>query len=113
MRRDPGIRKTSRSRYAATAALAATTAMFAVSSSAAAHGVAHAASVPGMTGDTLTLQFTPPVSLNPALGGTAESDVVFGALDYDSLIYQTGNGSGEIWPLRGTTRRAPTTRSSI
>ena len=42
---------------------------------------------------TLNLQFNAPVSLNPALGGTSESDVVYGALDYDSLIYQLGNGT--------------------
>ncbi|HXT90866.1 MAG TPA: ABC transporter substrate-binding protein [Trebonia sp.] len=46
----------------------------------------------GIVGNTLTLQFNQPVSTNPALGGTAESDVVFGAIDYDSLIYQLGDG---------------------
>lgn len=46
----------------------------------------------GIVASTLNLQFNAPVSLNPALGGTSESDVVFGALDYDSLIYQLGNG---------------------
>lgn len=42
---------------------------------------------------TLTMQFNQPVSLNPALGGTSESDIVFGALDYDSLIYQKADGT--------------------
>jgi peptide/nickel transport system substrate-binding protein len=42
--------------------------------------------------NTLTLQFNAPVSANPALEGTSESDIVFGAVDYDSLIYQLGNG---------------------
>ncbi len=46
----------------------------------------------GIMASTLTLQFNEPVSANPALGGTSESDVVFGAIDYDSLIYQLGNG---------------------
>ncbi len=46
----------------------------------------------GLTNQTLTLQFNQPVSLNPALEGTAESDIVFGALDYDSLIFQLPNG---------------------
>lgn len=46
----------------------------------------------GIVANTLTLQFTAPVSANPALEGTSESDVAFGALDYDSLIYQLGNG---------------------
>jgi peptide/nickel transport system substrate-binding protein len=46
----------------------------------------------GVVGNTLTLQFNEPVSANPALEGTSESDVVFGAIDYDSLIYQLGNG---------------------
>jgi ABC-type transport system substrate-binding protein len=51
-------------------------------------------SVPqGMVGQTLTVQFTPPVSLNPALEGTSQSDIDFGRLDYDSLIYQLPNGS--------------------
>lgn len=44
-------------------------------------------------GGTLTVQFNSPVSLNPALEGTSESDIVFGALDYDSLIYQLGDGT--------------------
>ena len=53
----------------------------------------HASAAPtGTVGNTLTLQFNEPVSANPALEGTSESDVVFGALDYDSLIYQLGNG---------------------
>lgn len=47
----------------------------------------------GAVGGTLTVQFNSPVSLNPALEGTSESDIVFGALDYDSLIYQLGNGT--------------------
>jgi peptide/nickel transport system substrate-binding protein len=47
----------------------------------------------GIVAQILTLQFNSPVSLNPALEGTSESDIVFGALDYDSLIYQLGNGS--------------------
>ena len=46
----------------------------------------------GIVGNTLTLQFNEPVSANPALEGTSESDIAFGALDYDSLIYQLGNG---------------------
>jgi peptide/nickel transport system substrate-binding protein len=46
----------------------------------------------GIVASTLTLQFNEPVSTNPALEGTAESDIAFGALDYDSLIYQLGNG---------------------
>jgi peptide/nickel transport system substrate-binding protein len=45
------------------------------------------------SGGTLTVQFNSPVSLNPALEGTSESDIVFGALDYDSLIYQLGDGT--------------------
>jgi peptide/nickel transport system substrate-binding protein len=54
---------------------------------------ASAGAVPtGIVGNTLTLQFNEPVSANPALEGTSESDVVFGAIDYDSLIYQLGNG---------------------
>jgi peptide/nickel transport system substrate-binding protein len=64
-------------------------AMFVVCPAATAKSDTHAA----ITDQTLTLQFTAPVSLNPALGGTSESDVVFGALDYDSLIYQNGNGT--------------------
>ncbi len=47
----------------------------------------------GLVGGTLTLQFNSPVSLNPALEGTSESDIAFGALDYDSLIYQLGDGT--------------------
>jgi peptide/nickel transport system substrate-binding protein len=47
----------------------------------------------GTSSKTLTMQFNQPVSLNPALGGTSESDIVFGALDYDSLIYQKSDGS--------------------
>lgn len=47
----------------------------------------------GVVGGTLTVQFNSPVSLNPALEGTSESDIVFGALDYDSLIYQRGDGT--------------------
>jgi peptide/nickel transport system substrate-binding protein len=46
----------------------------------------------GIVANALTLQFNEPVSANPALEGTAESDIAFGALDYDSLIYQLGNG---------------------
>ena len=46
----------------------------------------------GIVANTLTLQFNEPVSANPALEGTAESDIAFGAIDYDSLIYQLGNG---------------------
>lgn len=46
----------------------------------------------GIVANTLTLQFNEPVSANPALEGTSESDIAFGALDYDSLIYQLGNG---------------------
>ena len=46
----------------------------------------------GIVGNNLTLQFNEPVSANPALEGTSESDIAFGALDYDSLIYQLGNG---------------------
>ena len=46
----------------------------------------------GIVGQTLTLQFNEPVSANPALEGTSESDIAFGAIDYDSLIYQLGNG---------------------
>jgi peptide/nickel transport system substrate-binding protein len=46
----------------------------------------------GIVASTLTLQFNAPVSANPALEGTSESDIVFGAVDYDSLIYQLGNG---------------------
>lgn len=59
--------------------------------SGAATGQASAAPT-GIAGDTLTLQFNEPVSANPALEGTHESDIAFGALDYDSLIYQLGNG---------------------
>src|SRR5579875_511215 len=47
----------------------------------------------GFVAQTLTLQFNQPVSLNPALEGTYQSDIDFGALDYDSLIYQLPNGS--------------------
>ncbi len=39
------------------------------------------------------MQFNQPVSLNPALGGTNQSDIDFGALDYDSLIFQNPDGS--------------------
>jgi peptide/nickel transport system substrate-binding protein len=54
---------------------------------------ARASAVPtGIVGNALTLQFTEPVSANPALEGTAESDIAFGAIDYDSLIYQQGDG---------------------
>lgn len=42
---------------------------------------------------TLTMQFNQPVSLNPALGGTAQSDIDYGALDYDSLIFQKPDGT--------------------
>ena len=53
----------------------------------------HASAAPtGIVASTLTLQFNEPVSANPALEGTSESDIAFGALDYDSLIYQLGNG---------------------
>jgi peptide/nickel transport system substrate-binding protein len=45
------------------------------------------------SGATLTIQFTAPVSTNPALEGIAESDIVFGALDYDSLIFQQPDGT--------------------
>jgi len=63
------------------------------SSTGTASATAAASAAPtGITGDTLTLQFNEPVSTNPALEGTSESDVVFGAIDYDSLIYQLGNG---------------------
>jgi peptide/nickel transport system substrate-binding protein len=55
-------------------------------------GATGKAPVGTVANSTLNLQFNAPVSLNPALGGTSESDVVFGALDYDSLIYQLGNG---------------------
>lgn len=59
----------------------------------AASGAAKASAAPtGIAGNTLTLQFNEPVSANPALEGTSESDIAFGALDYDSLIYQLGNG---------------------
>lgn len=47
----------------------------------------------GIVAQTLTMQFNQPVSLNPALEGTDESDIVYGALAYDSLIYQQGDGS--------------------
>ena len=57
-----------------------------------AHSVNRGPVANAAAGQTLTIQFTPPVSLNPALGGTSESDVVFGALDYDSLIYQLPSG---------------------
>ena len=63
----------------------------ATGATAGATGQASAAAT-GSIGNTLTLQFNEPVSANPALEGTSESDVVFGALDYDSLIYQLGNG---------------------
>jgi peptide/nickel transport system substrate-binding protein len=56
-------------------------------------GTAGASAAPtGIVANTLTLQFNAPVSANPALEGTSESDIVFGAIDYDSLIYQLGNG---------------------
>lgn len=55
-------------------------------------GSAASAAPTGIVGDTLTLQFNEPVSLNPALEGTSESDIAFGALEYDSLIYQRGDG---------------------
>jgi peptide/nickel transport system substrate-binding protein len=47
----------------------------------------------GIVAQTLNMQFNQPVSLNPALEGTDESDIVFGALDYDSLTYQLADGS--------------------
>ncbi len=44
------------------------------------------------TGGTLTMQFAGvPISLDPALGGSAES-AVFTSLAYDPLIYITGDG---------------------
>ena len=56
-------------------------------------GGAKASAAPtGIVGGTLTLQFNEPVSTNPALEGTSESDIAFGAIDYDSLIYQQGDG---------------------
>ncbi len=59
----------------------------------AASATAKASAAPtGIVASTLTLQFNEPVSANPALEGTSESDIAFGALDYDSLIYQLGNG---------------------
>lgn len=59
----------------------------------AATAAAKASAAPtGIAASTLTLQFNEPVSANPALEGTSESDIAFGALDYDSLIYQLGNG---------------------
>lgn len=47
----------------------------------------------GITGQTLTLQYTEPTSLNPALSGIQEIAVVFQGLAYDSLVYQEQNGS--------------------
>ncbi len=55
-------------------------------------GATASAAPTGIVGNTLTLQFNEPVSANPALEGTAESDIAFGAIDYDSLIYQLGSG---------------------
>jgi peptide/nickel transport system substrate-binding protein len=56
-------------------------------------GTTKASTAPtGIVGTTLTLQFNEPVSANPALEGTSESDIAFGAIDYDSLVYQLGNG---------------------
>src|SRR5579875_1728387 len=63
------------------------------STSGASTGTSSGAASGGTSSKTLTMQFNEPVSLNPALGGTSESDIVFGALDYDSLIYQKANGS--------------------
>ncbi|BDZ46045.1 ABC transporter substrate-binding protein [Naasia aerilata] len=45
------------------------------------------------TGGTLTTQFAGvPISLNPALGGSGGS-AIFTSLPYDSLIWQTGDGT--------------------
>lgn len=61
---------------------------------AAASALASAATVPnGITGQTLTLQYEEPTSLNPALGGIQEIAVVYQGLAYESLIYQEQDGS--------------------
>jgi len=66
----------------------------------------------GIVGNTLTLQFNEPVSANPALEGTSESDIAFGALDYDSLIYQLGNGQ-YVGDLATSWEYAPNSKNEV
>ena len=89
-------RRNSGRRAAAVAAAAVTSVALAAGGAYASNSGARAAGravAKAAAGQTLTIQFTPPVSLNPALGGTSQSYIDFGALDYDSLIYQESNGS--------------------
>ena len=96
-----GVRGRRLARLTTLAASAATVAALAAcgssggSSSSAATGdsSSSAAAAPnGIVGQTLTVQYTEPTSINPALGGIQEVAVAYQELAYDSLIYQLGNG---------------------
>jgi peptide/nickel transport system substrate-binding protein len=79
---------------AATLALAACGGGSSSTSAAGQTGSASAGAVPsGLTGATLTIAFSPPLSLNPALGGISTSAVLYGSLAYGSLIYQRPDGT--------------------
>ncbi len=92
----PGAGESRNRRRRAGAVIAATltcAALAACGGSSGSGSKSSSASNASTSGGTLTMQFSPPVSLNPALEGTSQSDIDFGALDYDSLIYQLGDGT--------------------
>ena len=97
-----GVRGRRLARLTTLAASAATVAALAAcgssggSSSSAATGdsSSSAAAAPnGIVGQTLTVQYTEPTSINPALGGIQEVAVAYQELAYDSLIYQDQTGA--------------------
>jgi peptide/nickel transport system substrate-binding protein len=93
-----GRRKARRVAAAVAAAAAATLAVAACGgggTTSSSPGAANAAAKTptGITGQTLTIGFSPPLSLNPALNGQATAAVLYGSLAYGSLTYELPNGT--------------------
>jgi peptide/nickel transport system substrate-binding protein len=93
-----GRRKAGRVAAAMAAAAAATLAVAAcggggTTSSSSGSASAAGKTPTGITGQTLTIGFSPPLSLNPALNGQATAAVLYGSLAYGSLTYELPNGT--------------------
>ncbi len=95
-----GRRKIGRAAAAVAAVSAAALALAAcggggtTSSSSSTASAASAEKAPnGIVGQTLTIGFSPPLSLNPALNGQATAAVLYGSLAYGSLTYELPNGT--------------------
>jgi peptide/nickel transport system substrate-binding protein len=73
--------------------LAGCTSVGSTSNSAGKAAKSSASAPSGFAGQTLTLQSSDPVSLNPALVGLDTVAITFNTFDYDPLIYQTSTGS--------------------